>query len=268
MRLRLSKPKKIDDFVPLLQVSYIALNHILRIIHQERNVVPDGNRIYYLATRLGIEPSLVAKYIATRPFMFEVNFEMFCENLDVLLEYKIEPINILKDMWAFKYYPKSIRDRLERCKMAGKDNLRPWIIRCPEDVLENSLKLTQENKNLLGDLNIVEYISQRLGYDTETIQSMIDRHPRVMNCRGKKVKKVLDYLLDEEKFEPMEILRVLRILVHSLETTKMRLEELKAIGCRPSTLTIVCRSETEYRKFIKSWIERREELAEFNQKQS
>lgn len=64
----------------------------------------------------------------------------------------------------------------------------------------------------------------------------------------------MDYLLDEAKYEPYEIGSVIRILTHSLDTTKRRLDELKSIGCKPSTLTIVCRSQNEYNKFIKEWI--------------
>lgn len=71
-----------------------------------------------------------------------------------------------------------------------------------------------------------------------------------------KVKQVLDYLLDETDFKPYEIANVIRILTHSKETTKMRLDELKSIGCRPSTLTIICRSKREYNKFVKEWLEK------------
>lgn len=72
----------------------------------------------------------------------------------------------------------------------------------------------------------------------------------------KKIKDVLDYLLDEAKFESYEIASVIRILTHSLETTKHRLNELSTIGCRPSTLTIVCRSQREYNKFVKEWLDK------------
>ena len=86
----------------------------------------------------------------------------------------------------------------------------------------------------------------------------MNRHPTVLKCRGAKVKEVLDYLLDEEKFEPVDIARVIRVLTHSLATTKRRLAELKAVGCRPSTLSIICRSRREYSKFLKEWMDRQD----------
>ena len=67
------------------------------------------------------------------------------------------------------------------------------------------------------------------------------------------IKEILDYLLEEEKLQPYDIAVAPRILCHSLETTKARLNELKSINCVPSTLVIVCRSKNEYEKFVRKW---------------
>ncbi|KAG5683268.1 hypothetical protein PVAND_012558 [Polypedilum vanderplanki] len=244
------EPKEINDLVPLLQVSNPSFKRIIESISKEKNVIPERNRIYYLSQRLNVEPSLVAKFIANRTFMFEISFERLVENLNLLQEYKIDPINILKDMWVFTYSPQTIRDRLERCKLAGKEHLRPWMVRCREEKLQNSLKMTKETKSLLGDLSLVEYISQRLGCDTETINIMIQGYPDILKCRAKRIKEILDYLLEDEKIEPLEILRVLRILTYSLDKIKLRMNELKSIGYTQNTLTIVCRSKSEYKKAL------------------
>lgn len=69
----------------------------------------------------------------------------------------------------------------------------------------------------------------------------------------KQIKEVLDYLLNEAKFTRYEIAQVPRILCHSLKTTKERIEELASLGCRPSSLVILCRSRREYEKFLQQW---------------
>lgn len=69
----------------------------------------------------------------------------------------------------------------------------------------------------------------------------------------KQIKEVLDYLLNEAKFSRFEIAQVPRILCHSLNTTKQRIEELASYGCRPSSLVILCRSRREYDKFLQQW---------------
>lgn len=64
----------------------------------------------------------------------------------------------------------------------------------------------------------------------------------------------------EEKFQPYEIANCIRILCHSLDTTRSRLNELKKHGCRPSSLVTVCKSQVEYDKFLNAWIEKRKRL--------
>lgn len=189
---------------------------------------------------------------------------MLEKNLAVLLEYKIEPLNILRDLWAFKYLPSSIRARLDRCLQADKGNLKPWVIRCTEDILQNSLSITQERKNVLGDKSIVEYLSERLGYEPELMEQMLKRHESIQKVRVTKIKDILDYLLIEEKYKPFEIARGIRILCHSLETTKKRLKELSSFGCRPTSLVTVCKSEKIYTDFLNSWIKEKKRLDERN----
>lgn len=70
------------------------------------------------------------------------------------------------------------------------------------------------------------------------------------------IKEVLDYLLLESGYTANDVAQTPRILCHSLQTTRHRLEELRSLGCKPSSLVIVCRSANEYRKFIEAWTDR------------
>lgn len=182
------QPRDINDFVPLIHVSASILSRTRKTMEKERGYVPGGNRIYYFSSRLEVEPVLVAKYFATHMFMFEVAWEHLEENLNVMLEYKVSSIDILRDLWAFKYLPSSIRARLERCQKADKGNLKPWMIRCTEEILERTLTLSQESKNLLGDSTVIDYLSERLGYDIETTKSIVSRHEQVMKVRVTRVR--------------------------------------------------------------------------------
>lgn len=107
---------------------------------------------------------------------------------------------------------------------------------------------------VLGDkTSVAEYLGERLGFTAEEAQAIMNKHPQVNVVRVTKIKEVLDYLLNEAEFSRYEVAQVPRILCHSLETTKRRLEELKQYGCRPSSLVIVCRSKREYDKFLNKW---------------
>lgn len=190
-------------------------------------------------------------------FMFDIQYEMMVENLNILLEFEITPMHILRDLWAFKYLPSSIRARLERCQKAEKMDLKPWVIRATEDILTHSLSISQERKTLLGDKGVVEYLSERLGYEPELMKHMVQKNELVLKVRPAKIKEILDYLLIEEKYEAFHIARCLKILLHSLETTKMRMEELNSYGCRPTSLVIFCNSQKTYNEFLQKWINER-----------
>lgn len=120
-------------------------------------------------------------------FMFDIDWWMVKENLEIMLEYKVEPIAILRDLWAFKYLPKSIRARFDRCISAQKTVLKPWMVRCTEEILDRSLTLTKESNNLLGDTTLLDYLSERLGYDIDVMKSITSKHVAVLNSRGTRV---------------------------------------------------------------------------------
>lgn len=124
-----------DHFVPLLRNSPTRLSACQLSMRKERRHIPEGNRIYYFSKMLNVEPTDVSKYFSTHMFMFDVGFDMIVENLKILQEYEVASINILRDLWAFKYLPKSVRKRLERARQAQKEKLMPWMVRCPEPVL-------------------------------------------------------------------------------------------------------------------------------------
>ena len=121
-------------------------------------------------------------------------------------------------------------------------------------ILNRSLQISLDELEVLGDkTSVAEYVGERLGFTADEAQAIMNKHPQVNTVRVTKIKEVLDYLLNEANFTRYEIAQVPRVLCHSLETTKQRLEELKQYGCRPSSLVIVCRSKREYEKFLNKW---------------
>ncbi|KAH8393545.1 hypothetical protein KR200_004542 [Drosophila serrata] len=258
LKLQLLKSMDITDinhFVPFLRLTVPRLRKLVSALNSERSAMPQRNRVYYISEKLEVSPDLVAKYLSKRLFILEMPYEMFEKNLHHMIDYNVSPINILKDLWAFRYTPKAVQLRLERAKRAKKDKIMPWMVRCPEPILQRSLKLTLDELQVLGEFSsVVEYVAHRLGFTVNEAKGIMDRHPQVHTVRVTKIKEVIDYLLDEAKFTRFEVAQVPRILCHSLKTTKKRIEELKSHGCRPSSLVIICRSRREYDKFLKHWV--------------
>lgn len=200
-------------------------------------------------------------------FMLEISLDQLYENLDIMLEYEVSARSILTDLWGFKYLPKTIKARLERSKVGQKEIIKPWMIRCPEFILQRSIDISQESNDLLNGKTIVEYLAERLGYDVDTMMSAMLKHEQLFKLRPRRAQEIIDYLMNEEGFEPYQILNVIRILCHSLETTKKRLDELKAVGCRPTSLIVVCKSQTEYQKFLNAWLHKKEQLEKMRSRQ-
>ncbi|XP_017002910.2 transcription termination factor, mitochondrial [Drosophila takahashii] len=247
--------KDINHFVPFLRLTVPRLRKLVSALNSERGSMPQLNRVYYISEKLQVSPDLVTKYLCKRLFILEMPYEMFEKNLQHMIDYNVSPINVLKDLWAFRYTPKSVQLRLERAKRAKKDKIMPWMVRCPEPILQRSLKLSLDELKVLGEFSsVVEYLAHRLGFSAGEAKVIMDKHPQVHTVRVTKIKEVLDYLLDDAQFSRFEIAQVPRILCHSLKTTKERMEELKSHGCRPSSLVILCRSRREYEKFLQHWI--------------
>ncbi|KAH8307812.1 hypothetical protein KR059_000160 [Drosophila kikkawai] len=258
LKLQLIKSMDITDinhFVPFLRLTVPRLRKLVSALNSERSAMPQRNRVYYISDKLEVSPDLVAKYLSKRLFILEMPYEMFEKNLHHMIEYNVSPINILKDLWAFRYTPKAVQLRLERAKRAKKDKIMPWMVRCPEPILQRSLKLSLDELQVLGKFSsVVEYVAHRLGFTVSEAKGIMDRHPQVHTVRVTKIKEVIDYLIDEAQFTRFEVAQVPRVLCHSLKTTKKRIEELKSHGCRPSSLVIICRSKREYDKFLQHWV--------------
>ncbi|XP_067625576.1 transcription termination factor, mitochondrial [Eurosta solidaginis] len=259
--------RDINDFAPFLRLTAQRLSKLVKIMVYEKNRVPHENRIYYISEMLQVNPRLIAKYVSKRLFIMEMAFETLEENLNLMIHYNVSPQNLLNDLWAFRYRPKAVQLRLERATRAKKDKIMPWMIRASERILQRSFQLTLDELNVLGDKkDVYEYIADRLGFDVESTKWIVNKHPAVARVRVTKIKEIIDYLLNEAGFTRHDIAAVPRILCHSLETTKERLQELERYDCRPNSLVIVCRSKREYEKFVKSWLETRSKMRKHAEK--
>ncbi|XP_055905343.1 transcription termination factor, mitochondrial [Eupeodes corollae] len=253
--------RDINDFAPLLRLNSARFSKLMLSFRRESKYIPHGNRIYFISEKLDLPPFTVTKYLSKRLFILEMPFDTLNKNLTHMLNYNVSSWNIIRDLWAFRYTPKSIENRLERAKLAKKDKIMPWMVRCPENILQRSFKISiDEDKILEGKDSAVAYVADRLGFSVPVTLAIMNKHPAVLKVRVPKIKEVLDYLLDEEDFTRHEVAQVPRILCHKLETTKQRITELKSYGCRLSSLVIVCKSKREYAKFLNNWITIREKI--------
>lgn len=178
----------VNDLAPLVSISTERLARIQKSLLKDETSVPEGNRIYYFSRRLNMKPAIVSQRFSTHTVMFTITFAKLKENLELMLSFGIEPANILNDLWAFTRSSNTTKDRLELCQKTGKGNLKPWVIACNENKLDRSLTITEDQKSLLGDGTVIDYLSQRLNYDVEQTKAIATRYKAVSKVRVAKVR--------------------------------------------------------------------------------
>jgi hypothetical protein len=104
-------------------------------------------------------------------------------------------------------------------------------------------------KQLLRGGSVVEYLSQQLQCDIETVEYLNSKYPSILRVQVSKLKEVFDFVY-AEGYTPQHVRQVPRILFHSLETTKSRLSELRDLGYNPHTLMALCKSKRQYKQFV------------------
>lgn len=72
------KPKKLEDFVPMITLKNEDLLKVAKIIEFQASTTPMGNRIYYFSSRLKAPPHTVTKYFIKYPFMFTKVNRILC----------------------------------------------------------------------------------------------------------------------------------------------------------------------------------------------
>lgn len=253
----------INNYIPLLQINSKKLMRIVSILNREKKFFKElnNNRILYFSDRFKIDSKTVSHYFAKHTFMFEISLTSYFSNIKIFKMYNIQPLHLLRDLYVFNYKSQAIINRLDRAKTANKEKIMPWMVRCTEEALLTSFKITADKNAILSsNESVVSYLADRLEYDESIIERYVMKYPDVQRVRITKVKAILDYLLNDAKFTTQHIIRFPKILCHSLDTTKTRLEELKKYGCTPSSLVIPCRSRKEYQKFLNKWIGKRKNI--------
>ncbi|KAL1491131.1 hypothetical protein ABEB36_011773 [Hypothenemus hampei] len=191
--------------------------------------------------------------LAQKYFLFSKPLKEIEELLQIYSDYNFTKQDIVNDLWVLKYSKNFTLKRLSFIKENGVENIKTWMIRCPEEVLYRHIKRESENRNILGENSVAEYLSQRLNCSETIAKSLIRKHPQLQNKSLSKMNVTIDYLL-KEGFTSLQICRIPKILLHSVKTTETRLKQLIALGRRPDSLYILTKSQKQYMQHVDNLI--------------
>lgn len=83
-----------------------------------------------------------------------------------------------------------------------------------------TLEIKHENSIVLNTDSTSQYLAKRLNVSEKTIFYVNSKYPTLLRVNPTKLKEMLDFLL-KEGFRPCHILRIPRVLTHSIYTLQV-----------------------------------------------
>uniref|UniRef100_A0A1B6IH65 Uncharacterized protein n=1 Tax=Homalodisca liturata TaxID=320908 RepID=A0A1B6IH65_9HEMI len=246
--------KDLNNGISILQLPFGQLmKHTVRI-SKEISCLDGTNRITYFALFVKCKEKQACDVFMKYTFMLALRLDSMKEILLMLTEQGVQTEDLLHDLWLFRYSPQFISARIkyldhirarEKCKI-----IKPWMLRCPEPVLNRYLELRDENIAALGSYsNLRELLSSELALSSDDVQEMILKHPPVAKISYSKAKDMIDFL-KAQGFDSKMIYHVPRVLCHKQATLMARMVELKKVSPNLINLHNLCRNKKDYVSFL------------------
>ncbi|KAF5273588.1 hypothetical protein FQR65_LT04586 [Abscondita terminalis] len=240
-------PFKLNDTAPLLLLTY---KDFIFLVKREL----DGEaRLSFFCNKFNIPVLEVCEAFIKRQFLFKISLTKMEKNIETLLDNGISLEEIRKDYWVLQYKYDIIKERIEIAKKRNIGKIKTWMVRSPISVLDRYCQRRSENKLILGDGTLTEYLSHRLECGVEAAKIILFKHPALSNKHMKKIKEIIDFLLGYG-FTPLHIVKNPKILLHSVETTAKRLKQLESEGLKLDTLYILTKSQKQYLTYYENLV--------------
>ncbi|XP_018321944.1 transcription termination factor, mitochondrial isoform X1 [Agrilus planipennis] len=236
----------ISECIPLVVLNIKTLKSLVE--NDPENFL---HRLKHFSELFELPTTDICSLLITKTFLKNIDLDKAERNYKLILDYGIPKEELLRDVWALRYSTENIHSRLEQGKQSNIGRLKTWMIRANKAIYNGYIKRKNENKEILGESSVEEYLSERLRCSPEQIQVIINRHPALEHKSMPKLNEIIDYLLSKG-FQHYHIVRAPKILLHSLETTKLRLEELAKIGIKVESLYILTKSQKQFLQYYES----------------
>ncbi|XP_018578179.1 transcription termination factor, mitochondrial [Anoplophora glabripennis] len=234
-------PYDVNITAPLLSLPYQRLKTYT-------NGEIETNRIALISEILLIEKSKVCQIFAKKNFLLSLNLNQLLNNIKLLTDNGITKDEIIKDLWVLRYSTSVIEDRLDTAKRNGIDSFKTWMVRAQPEIFETYIRRRSDNKLILGDSSLTQYLSERLECTEEVAKYIISKQPALQNKSLKKMNEMIEFLF-KHGFKPIHICRIPKILLHGVETTRKRLKELEATGMQLDSLYLLTKSQRQYLQY-------------------
>ncbi|KAK9873009.1 hypothetical protein WA026_020354 [Henosepilachna vigintioctopunctata] len=219
------------------------------------------NKIDLISKIVQVSCDAACEFIYKKDFLISKDPKVLAETLKLILDFGIPLEEIRKDLWVLKYSPHVIRSRIEIIEEVKieKSSRKPWMIRCPVSVIETYARRRIDNRHILGNDSLTEFISKKLKCTEEQAKCIIMKMPALRKKSLKTITDIINFLYSKG-FNPNHIYRNPKILVHSIETTKKRLEQLEKSGLQVNSLYMLTKSQKQFNWYLESSIKGKTKL--------
>ncbi|XP_022914451.2 transcription termination factor, mitochondrial [Onthophagus taurus] len=238
----LSKIGPINNMAPLLTLPPPTL------LKLQSEFAIKGNVIYKLAELLEVSSFEISKQFVKKTFLLRLNFEKVSQIIELFKQNNITGQMVANDLTALRYSLPTIKNRIEFAKTCGVLELKTWMIRVDPQIFQQYIKIRLENKEIIGNKSVAEYLSERLDCSLATANYLVYKLPALNNKSVKKMSELIDFLY-AQGYTPGHICRVPKILLHSIETTKKRLKILNEIGVQVNTMYVLIKSQKSFQEY-------------------
>ncbi|CAH1183274.1 unnamed protein product [Phaedon cochleariae] len=228
----------INVLAPLILLSQPAITNFLRMEIKEK-------RIEKLAKMFEVEEDRMCQLMVQKPFLITLNLDFLQTNLRLLTAYGIPKADIVRDLWVLRYSSASISERMELARKNKIEKMKTWMVRAQQEILDNYMKRRSDNKSILGNNSLVEYLSERLDTTEDVARFIISKQPALQKKSLKKMNEMIEFLLING-FKTIHICRTPKILLHKVDTVKKRLKEMKDNDMQLDALSVLTKSQKQY----------------------
>ncbi|GJQ70569.1 hypothetical protein Trydic_g22968 [Trypoxylus dichotomus] len=231
-----------NNIVGLLKINITSFKSLINLLHTK------NDHITHFSKLLNVKPLEICESVSKKPFLFKLNLERITESIQLLKENGISDREILNDLWVLNYKKSTVEKRIQFVKENNFEKIKTWMIRAPSDIILNYIKIRSENKLILGNNSLAEYLSRRLECSIEQSNYIITKLPALKGKSVKKMAEIIDYLYNLG-IQPTHICITPKILLHSVETMKKRVKELQEQGVHVDNLRLLTKSQKQYRAY-------------------
>lgn len=228
-----------DGTVPLL---ILPIMMILRVAKSWARDAAAGHpdRLVYLVKQLQCSEAMLGQHLHKHTPILLMDFARLQSVMELLKKHGIAAESILNDLWIFRHNLERMEARLAVLSKLAVADIRPWMLRCPENTLDKFLeKWTQRRHVLQPHRDVAGYLAERLACSAEFVRTeLVERNPALLSTSPVKVKQTLDWLF-EKGFTAKHVCDSPRIFEVSMDSLQTRYHQLSLCDYRPRSLHIL-----------------------------